>query len=75
MAEGKSQVSVNEEYLEKCGFAEPENYVFKSRKGLDEQIIKEISWMKGEPEWMTKFRLAAFEVFRKKPMPNWGAKR
>lgn len=31
--------------------------------------------MKGEPEWMTKFRLAAFEVFRKKPMPNWGAKR
>ncbi len=72
MAEGKSQVSVNEEYLEKYGFAEPENYVFKSRKGLDEQIIKEISWMKGEPEWMTKFRLAAFEVFRKKPMPNWG---
>ncbi|MCS6774173.1 MAG: Fe-S cluster assembly protein SufB [Thermoflexales bacterium] len=72
MAEGKSQVSVNEEYIQKYGFAEPENYVFKSRKGLDEEIIKEISWMKGEPEWMTKFRLAAFEVFKRKPMPNWG---
>ncbi len=46
MAEEKSQVSVNEEYLEKYGFAEPENYVFKSRKGLDEEIVKEISWLK-----------------------------
>ena len=37
-----------------------EGYVFKSRKGLDEDIIREISWMKGEPEWMTKFRLHAY---------------
>src|SRR5207249_6930082 len=29
--------------------------------------------MKGEPEWMTKFRLRSLEIFRKKPMPNWGA--
>ncbi|MFC1463830.1 MAG: Fe-S cluster assembly protein SufB [Candidatus Brachytrichaceae bacterium NZ_4S206] len=72
MAEEKSQVSVNEEYLEKYGFAEPENYAFKSRKGLDEEIVKEISWMKGEPEWMTRFRLAALAAFNSKPMPNWG---
>jgi Fe-S cluster assembly protein SufB len=63
MAEEKSQVSVNEHYLEKYGFAEPENYVFKSRKGLDEEIVKEISWLKGEPEWMTRFRLAALAAF------------
>jgi len=35
--------------------------------------VKEISFMKGEPEWMTKFRLRSLEIFRKKPMPNWGA--
>lgn len=72
MAEEKSRVSVNEEYLQKYGFYEPENYTFKSRKGLDEEIVKEISWMKGEPEWMTKFRLAALAAFNAKPMPNWG---
>jgi Fe-S cluster assembly protein SufB len=72
MAEEKSQVSVNEEYLQKYGFYEPENYTFKSRKGLDEEIVKEISWMKGEPEWMMRFRLAALAAFNSKPMPNWG---
>ncbi|GAB4537776.1 MAG: Fe-S cluster assembly protein SufB [Anaerolineae bacterium] len=54
------------------GFSVPENYVFKSRKGLDEDIIKEISWMKGEPEWMTKFRLHAYRAFVKRPLPQWG---
>jgi Fe-S cluster assembly protein SufB len=57
----------------KYGFSVPENYVFKSRKGLDEDVIKEISWMKGEPEWMTKFRLHAYRAFEKRPMPQWGA--
>ena len=56
----------------KYGFNVPEDYVFKSRKGLDEDIIKEISWMKGEPDWMTKFRLHAYRAFLKRPMPQWG---
>jgi Fe-S cluster assembly protein SufB len=56
----------------KYGFSVPENYVFKSRKGLDEDVIKEISWMKGEPEWMTKFRLHAYRAFVKRPIPQWG---
>ncbi len=56
----------------KYGFSVPENYVFKSRKGLDEDVIKEISWMKGEPEWMTKFRLHAYRAFLKRPLPQWG---
>jgi Fe-S cluster assembly protein SufB len=56
----------------KYGFSVPENYVFKSRKGLDEDVIKEISWMKGEPEWMTKFRLHAYRAFKKRPIPQWG---
>jgi Fe-S cluster assembly protein SufB len=56
----------------KYGFSVPEDYVFKSRKGLDEDIIKEISWMKSEPEWMTKFRLHAYRAFVKRPIPQWG---
>ena len=56
----------------KYGFSVPENYVFKSRKGLDEDIVREISWMKGEPEWMMKFRLHAYRAFVKRPIPQWG---
>lgn len=57
----------------KYGFKDPENYVFKSRKGLDKEIVKQISEMKGEPEWMLNFRLKALEHFEKRPMPQWGA--
>ncbi len=56
----------------KYGFSVPENYVFKSRKGLDEDIVREISGMKGEPEWMMKFRLHAYRAFVKRPIPQWG---
>ena len=54
------------------GFHDPENYVFKSRKGLDRQIVEEISAMKGEPQWMLEFRLKALDHFLKRPMPTWG---
>ncbi len=57
----------------KYGFHDPENYVFKSRKGLDPDIVKEISFMKKEPAWMTEFRLKSLDTFWKKPMPTWGA--
>ncbi len=67
------QIEVGSDYKEKYGFFVPEDYVFKAKRGLNEEIVKEISWMKGEPEWMTKFRLRSLEIFRKKPMPTWGA--
>ena len=56
----------------KYGFKDPEVHVFKSRKGLDEEIVKEISQMKNEPEWMLKFRLKALEHFWVRPIPTWG---
>ncbi len=56
----------------KYGFSDPEVYVFKSRKGLDRSVVEEISQMKGEPEWMLKYRLKAFEHFEKRPTPTWG---
>ncbi|MGB6422455.1 MAG: Fe-S cluster assembly protein SufB [Anaerolineales bacterium] len=54
------------------GFKDPETYVFKSRIGLDREIVEQISAMKGEPEWMLDFRLKAFKHFQKRPMPTWG---
>ncbi len=55
------------------GFSDPETYVFKSRKGLDADVVRQISAMKGEPEWMLAFRLKALEHYQKRPMPAWGA--
>lgn len=46
---------------------------FASQKGLNEDIIREISKQKNEPEWMLKFRLDAYKVFLEKEMPKWGA--
>ena len=56
----------------KYGFSDPEVHVFKSRKGLDRGVVEEISQMKGEPEWMLKYRLKAYEHFLKRPEPTWG---
>src|SRR3989442_15878971 len=67
------KVDVGTDYKEKYGFFVPEDYVFKAKRGLNREIVKEISWMKKEPEWMTKMRLRSLEIFRKKPMPKWGA--
>ena len=66
-------IDINKGYREQYGFAKPEKYVFKTRKGLDEGIIKEISHQKGEPEWMRQFRLRAYEIFKSKKQPMWGA--
>ncbi|MCH2667505.1 MAG: Fe-S cluster assembly protein SufB [Deinococcales bacterium] len=50
----------------------PENYFFKSEKGLTKRIVERISYYKDEPEWMLKFRLQAFEIAEKKGWPSWG---
>jgi len=49
-----------------------EMYVHLSMKGLTKDTVREISQMKDEPEWMLNFRLRAYDVFMKKPMPQWG---
>ena len=56
----------------KYGFSDPDTSVFKSRKGLDREIVEKISELKGEPAWMLEFRLKALEHFEKRPMPTWG---
>ena len=46
---------------------------FESSRGLNQEVVEQISPMKGEPEWMLDFRLKALDHFQKRPMPNWGA--
>ncbi len=57
----------------KWGFHDPEKYIYKSRKGLDREIVEMISSMKSEPEWMRAYRLHSLEHFQQRPLPTWGA--
>jgi len=57
----------------KYGFSVKKNNVFTAKKGLSEKIVREISLLKKEPEWMLKKRLQAYSFFLKEKMPNWGA--
>ena len=65
--------STKENYTEQYGFHDQENYVFKAERGLNADVVRGMSKMKGEPEWMRQFRLKALDIFLKKPMPTWGA--
>ena len=56
----------------KLGWSDAEDYVFKPKRGLTEDIIKEMSWMKGEPDWMRDLRLKSYQQFLRRPMPSWG---
>ncbi len=51
-----------------------DNYVYEPKKGLNADVVREISGHKEEPEWMTKFRLNALKRFEAKPMLEWFAK-
>jgi len=49
-----------------------EMYVHLSKKGLSKDTVREISKLKDEPQWMLDFRLRSYDIFMKKPMPQWG---
>ncbi len=56
----------------KYGFSDSETAVTKFDKGLSEQVVRDISALKNEPEWMTELRVKAYHHFLKRPMPDWG---
>ncbi len=56
----------------KLGWSDAEEYVFKPKRGLSADIVNEMSWMKGEPDWMRDRRLKALRHFERRPMPTWG---
>jgi Fe-S cluster assembly protein SufB len=65
-------IVINSNYKEKYGFNVQSDYSFKSKKGLNEEIVREISRNKNEPEWMTDFRIKSYHTFLKKKNPLWG---
>jgi len=57
----------------KLGWSDVEDYyVFKPKRGISSDIVREMSWMKGEPQWMTDRRLKGLKHFENRPMPTWG---
>jgi Fe-S cluster assembly protein SufB len=54
------------------GFHDPDQSVFRARKGLDQEIVEQISEIKKEPPWMRDIRLKALALFLQKPTPRWG---
>ena len=54
------------------GWSDAEDYVFKPKRGLDQAMVDEMSWMKGEPDWMREFRTKSLRHFERRPMPTWG---
>ena len=56
------------------GFHDPDQSVFRARKGLDKDIVAQMSEIKGEPGWMRDIRLNALKIFQQKPTPMWGGR-
>ncbi len=44
-----------------------------ARRGINEDVVRNISALKNEPEWMLQLRLKGLRLFQKKPMPTWGS--
>ena len=63
--------TINESYTEKYGFHEKDTYTFKTRKGVDHDVVDQMSDMKGEPDWMREFRHKSLDIFFDKPMTDW----
>ncbi|MFD3800062.1 Fe-S cluster assembly protein SufB [Kocuria palustris] len=55
------------------GWADKDVAGASARRGIDEDVVRDISARKNEPEWMLNLRLKALKFFQRKPMPTWGA--
>ena len=57
----------------KFGWADSDVAGQAARRGLSEEVVRDISALKDEPQWMLDLRLKGLKLFRRKPMPGWGA--
>lgn len=55
------------------GFNDGDVGILKLEKGINEDVVRQISKIKEDPEWMTEFRVEAYKEFAKRPLPTWGA--
>ena len=66
----KDDIKFQEDY--KYGFKDKDVSILKTDIGLNEDIIRQISKLKNEPEWMLEYRLKSYEAFKKLPLPSFG---
>ena len=66
----KDEVKFQEDY--KYGFKDKDTSIVNTGIGLTEDVVRQISKLKDEPEWMLEFRLKAFRAFQEMPMPSFG---
>ena len=57
----------------KFGWADPDAAGASARRGLSEEVVRDISAKKNEPEWMLQLRLKGLQLFGRKPLPSWGS--
>ena len=57
----------------KFGWADTDVAGAAARRGLSEDVVRDISAKKNEPEWMLSLRLRGLQLFNRKPMPTWGS--
>ncbi|MFG2074997.1 Fe-S cluster assembly protein SufB [Nonomuraea maritima] len=57
----------------KFGWADPDAAGAAAKRGLSEEVVRNISALKNEPEWMLDLRLKGLRLFDKKPLPTWGS--
>ncbi len=69
---GKKRNLPSEDY--KYGFKNEDVSILNTGKGLSEAVVREISKLKNEPEWMLDYRLKSFRAFQKMPLPSFGPK-
>jgi Fe-S cluster assembly protein SufB len=73
LEEQRSLQGINDDYTERYGFHDAENYLYKAPKGINREIVEKISEFKSEPQWMRDFRLKALDQFFARVMPTWGS--
>src|SRR5436190_18960849 len=57
----------------KFGWADSDVAGASARRGLSEEVVRDISAKKNEPEWMLDLRLKGLKLFGRKPLPDWGS--
>ena len=68
--QNKDIIASQEDY--KYDFKDEDVTIFNTGKGLSEEVIREISKTKEEPEWMLELRLEAYHKFLELPLPSFG---
>ncbi len=66
----KDDIKFQEDY--KYGFKDKDVSILKTDIGLNEDIIRQISKLKNEPDWMLEYRLKSYKAFKKIPLPSFG---